>query len=103
MRDHGTLPGYRRISLIAGGGKGHDEHMIGYRFWPKLGFDAPLDEGETEGAPHLANCRTVQDVLAIDAAWWESDGSQRWMEFDLAAESPGWQMLLDYLQVKELI
>lgn len=95
--------GYRRISLIAGGGKGHDENMIGYRFWPKLGFDAPLDEGETEGAPHLANCRTVQDVLAIDAAWWERDGSQRWMEFDLAAESPGWQMLLDYLQVKELI
>lgn len=95
--------GYRRISLVAGGGRGFDQGMIGYRFWPKLGFDALLEEGVTDGAPHLANCQTVQEVRAIDEAWWDRDGTQHWMEFDLAADSPGWQMLLDYLREKELI
>jgi hypothetical protein len=72
--------GYRHISLIAGGGRGHDPRMIGYFFWPKLGFDAPLDADETADLPQLAMCRTVQDVLAIDEAWWRQNSSQRWME-----------------------
>ena len=95
--------GYRHISLIAGGGVGHDPRMIGYKFWPKVGFDAELEPGETDAAPHLAMCRTVQDVRAMDEAWWEEYGSQRWMEFDLAAGSPSWRKLLDYLHGKEMI
>jgi hypothetical protein len=95
--------GYSHISLIAGGGRDHDPRMIGYFFWPKLGFDAPLDAGETDGYPQLAACRTVQHVLAADEAWWREHGAQRWMEFDLAADSPGWGKLLDYLGEKELI
>lgn len=95
--------GYVRISLIAGGGCDHDPHMIGYFFWPKLGFDAPLEPGETDGHPDLAPCRTVQDVIAIDEAWWRENGWQRWMEFDLTADSRSWRKLLDYLSEKELI
>ena len=95
--------GYKRISLIAGGGAGHDPRMIGYKFRPKVGFDAELDPGETDAAPHLAMCHTVQDVIAVDEAWWERYGSQRLMEFDLAAGSPSWRKLLDYLHGKEMI
>lgn len=95
--------GYKHISLVAGGGVGHDPRMIGYYFWPKVGFDADLDPGETEAAPHLALCRTVQDVVALDEGWWERNGSQRLMEFDLAAGSPSWLKLLDYLHGKEMI
>ncbi|UIF88797.1 hypothetical protein [Cupriavidus sp. UYPR2.512] len=95
--------GYRHISLIAGGGVGHDPKMIGFKFWPKVGFDAELEPGETQAAPHLALCRTVQDVVGLDQAWWERCGSQRLMEFDLAAESPSWRKLLDYLHGKEMI
>lgn len=95
--------GYAHISLIAGGGRGHDPRMIGYFFWPKLGFDAPLEAGEAGDLPQFANCQTVQDVLATDEAWWRQHGSQRWMEFDLAADSPAWRKLLDYLREKELI
>lgn len=94
---------YSHISLVAGGGMGRDARMVGYFFWPKLGFDAPLEEGEADGFPHLAGCRTIQNVLAIDEAWWQQRGSQRWMEFDLGEGSPAWEKLLDYLSEKELI
>jgi hypothetical protein len=45
----------------------------------------------------------VQDLLEIDEAWWAANGSQRLMEFDLAADSRSWTKLLDYLLDKELI
>jgi hypothetical protein len=95
--------GFVSISLIAGGGRGFNLDMIGYRYWPKVGFDAALLEDETAGAAYLADCRTVQDVLARDPAWWERNGSQRLMEFDLSEGSPSWEKLLDYLREKELI
>jgi hypothetical protein len=68
-----------------------------------LGFDAPLEPEETDGRPDLAPCRTVQDVIAIDELWWRENGWQRWMEFDLTADSRSWRKLLDYLRGKELI
>ncbi len=94
---------YAKISLIAGGGRGYDPNMIGYLFWPKLGFDAPIEDGEVEDAPLLANCETVQEIVAIDPQWWRGNGSQRWMEFDLAPRSESWEKLLDYLREKELL
>lgn len=94
--------GYRRITLIAGGGEGYDPHMIGYRYWPKLGFDAPLEAAE-QAIPAFAACQSVQDLLELDAAWWTDHGSQRLMEFDLGADSRSWAKLLDYLLDKELI
>src|SRR5258708_705671 len=78
---------YAKISLIAGGGRGYDPNMIGYLFWPKFGFDAPIEDREVEGAPLLANCQTVQEIVAIDPQWWRDNGSQRWMKFDLAPRS----------------
>jgi hypothetical protein len=95
--------GFTHISLVAGGGRGHNPNMIGYFFWPKLGFDAPLEPEESDARPEFAACETVQDLLAIDEQWWEDNGTQRWMEFDLAADSPAWRKLLDYLREKELI
>jgi hypothetical protein len=94
--------GYRRITLIAGGGEGYDAHLIGYRYWPKLGFNAPLEDPERAiGAFHA--CETVQDLIARDEGWWTAHGSQRLMEFDLSADSRSWTKLLDYLLDKELI
>ncbi len=95
--------GFTHISLIAGGGCGHNPNMIGYFFWPKLGFDAPLEPDESGARPEFADCETVQDLLAIDEQWWRDNGTQRWMEFDLADDSPAWGKLLDYLREKELI
>jgi hypothetical protein len=95
--------GFTHISLVAGGGRGHAPNMIGYFFWPKLGFDALLEPEEIGARPEFAGCVSIQDLLAIDEPWWRDNGAQRWMEFDLAAGSPAWTKLLDYLREKELI
>lgn len=94
------LTGLSKVSLVAAGGRGFDSQYVGYKVWPKLGFDAPLEPGEFAHVPHLAHCGTVQQVLDIDPLWWENHGSQRLMTFDLAAHSTSWQKLLPYVGSK---
>ena len=86
-----------RISLVAAGGRGFKPPYVGYRVWPKFGFDAAVTIEELANTPHLQGCRTVQDILAEDASWWESRGTQRMMTFDLSAGSASWRKLLRYL------
>ena len=92
--------GLARVSLVAAGGRGFHPRHIGYRVWPKLGFDAELLPGELADPLGPVGCQTVQDVLAVDAAWWEHNGSQRRMTFDLAAHSRAWRKLLPYVLSK---
>jgi len=94
------LGGLSQVSVLAAGGRGFNQRYIGYKVWPKLGFDAPLRPDEVEQARHLARCQSVQDVLAIDPQWWEDHGSQRLMMFDLTAYSASWQKLLPYTRQK---
>jgi hypothetical protein len=94
------MAGLSHMSLLAAGGRGFSGRYIGYKVWPKLGFDAPLWPGEAAQAPHLAHCRSVQDVLGVDAAWWADHGGQRLMMFDLSAHSMSWQKLLPYVNRK---
>ncbi|MDZ7855959.1 hypothetical protein [Sphaerotilus sp.] len=94
------LAGLGHISLVAAGGKGFSPRHIGYKVWPRLGFDAELLPGETDAAPNLQECQTVQDVLATDLAWWDENGSQRRMTFALAADSASWQKLVPYASEK---
>jgi hypothetical protein len=86
-----------QISLVAAGGRGFDGRYIGYKVWPKFGFDAPLEAHEASHVPGLAHCNSVQGVMAVDPAWWEQNGSQRVMTFDLTAGSASWQKLLSYV------
>jgi hypothetical protein len=88
------------VSLVAAGGKGFNRRHVGYKVWPKLGFDADLLPGELDGAAVCDGCQTVQDALAVDPAWWEQNGSQRRMTFDLAADSRSWRKLLPYVRSK---
>ena len=91
-----------KISLIAAGGHGYDPRHIGFKVWPRLGFNALLLPGETqnENASHLHQCQTVLDVLAIDQDWWDEHGSQRLMTFDLDAGSASWRKLVSYVYEK---
>jgi hypothetical protein len=92
------LVGLDQVSLIAAGSAVSKRKLIGYKFWPKLGFDADLAPNETAGAEHLADCRTVQDVLAKDPKWWDAHGSQRVMSFPLRAGSTNWDKMMAYTQ-----
>lgn len=89
-----------KISLVAAGGAGHDHRHIGFKVWPRLGFNALLFPGETKNASHLHQCQTVLDILAIDQAWWDKHGSQRLMTFDLDSGSASWVKLVSYLSEK---
>lgn len=94
------LAGLDQVTLVAAGGRGFSRRYVGYKVWPRLGFDAPLWPGEVAQAPHLAHCRSVQDVLAMDAQWWDDHGSQRLMTFDLSAHSTSWRKMLLYADRK---
>jgi hypothetical protein len=55
MIAHGVR--FTHISLITGGGRGRNPNLIGYFFWPKLRFGAPLEPDETAVArPEFAAC-----------------------------------------------
>ncbi|MFT4102194.1 MAG: hypothetical protein QM674_14385 [Burkholderiaceae bacterium] len=36
------LAGLTQVTLVAAGGRGFDQRYVGYKVWPRLGFDAPL-------------------------------------------------------------
>lgn len=92
--------GLRKISLIAAGGPDHAPQYIGFKVWPRLGFNAGLFPGETQSAPHLHQCQSVLEILAKDQSWWDEHGSQRLMTFDLDADSLSWRKLIKYLSEK---
>jgi len=94
------LAGMGRITLVAADGAGSNTRYVGVKVWPKFGFDAPLWPDETAGAAHLADCASVQDVMAVDETWWAEHGTQRHMMFELAAHSVSWRKLIPYAKRK---
>lgn len=103
------VSGLRRIELFAAGGRdlpsGRNvpKRLVGYKVWPKLGFDASLSSDEIAALPeHLQGCTTVSHIVAIDDGYWTKHGSQRIMSFDLRAGSKSWATLLAYLHRKGL-
>lgn len=90
------------IRLLAAGGidRHRGQHFkpiyYGYKVWPKFGFDARLRWYERMNR-RFWRCRTVQNVRKIDSGWWEMNGFQRFMEFDLSPSSTSWKIMLDYL------
>jgi len=92
------LAGLSHISLVAAGGPGARKRYVGYRIWPKFGFDADIASDELAAAPYLQGCQTIQKILARDPAWWDAHGTQRMMLFDLAPHSTSWGKLLRYVR-----
>jgi hypothetical protein len=91
------LANLTEISLIAAGGRGFLRRHVGYKVWPKLGFDGEIHPGELAAATHLAHCPTVRAVISEDPVWWDLNGSQRRMVFDLRPHSASWEALLAFM------
>lgn len=95
--------GFAHIRLMAAGRGSRyprkPDDYVGYDVWPKFGFDADVDPAELNRNPieGLARCRTVQDIRALDAAWWTRHGEGREMVFDLTGNSQSWSILINYL------
>ncbi|MEO7495436.1 MAG: hypothetical protein ABIT83_00905 [Massilia sp.] len=95
--------GFGHIELFAGGNGpivlDDPDRFVGFAVWPKFGFDAALDFAELNAAASetLRTCKTVQDVIDTDPAWWTALGRGRQMRFDLSAGSRSWRILLNFL------
>lgn len=95
------LAGFGQITLVAAGGIDANPSHVGYKVWPKLGFDAVFESDDVRMLPeHLAECRTVRMLIEKNEAWWEENGFQLLMTFDLSADSASWRMLLAYMREK---
>lgn len=92
--------GFTSITLIAAGGKRFHKKHVGYKVWPRFGFDAPVDETDVCEDARFSSYTRVQEVMANDEALWEEHGSQRMMQFDLSASSASWGKLLPYIAQK---
>jgi len=79
--------------------------MIGYRIWPKMGFDGPLNltpnaRGRMPAA--LRNAKTLQDLYATPQGrkWWDKNGSGRDMTLELSGDGVGTRRFLEYIGVE---
>ena len=81
--------GLKRFELYAAG-TAADTKFSGYRFWPRLGFNAALYDFELNDLPpSLIEAGNLNDLMQrpLGYEWWKRKGSERSMIFDLAAES----------------
>lgn len=72
------------LSIETTAAKGNDS--IGYKVWPKLGYDANLSEADRNALPpNLKAAKTIQDLYAtpLGQTWWEANGSTKLMTIEL--------------------
>jgi len=77
---------------------------VGYKVWPKFGYDAPLPlETIANLPPELAGATRVSDLYATAAgrAWWEQYGETLDMRFDLTPGSYSLQVWEAYLRARQ--
>jgi hypothetical protein len=91
--------GVDRIETCAGKGG----IMNGYYTWPRLGYDAPLEDRFKKRLPEsLKGAETVQDLMATPGGreYWKAKGYMGGMTFDLKPGSRSLSVLNDYLKSK---
>lgn len=81
--------GLKRFELYAAGYAG-DTKFSGYRFWPRLGFNAQFFQHERAKLPHeMATARDLNELILLPDGyeWWKKHGDERSMVFDLNENS----------------
>jgi len=96
----GQEAGVSSITLAAAGSI-DDPDMVGYKVWPKMGFDGPLPPRILDILPpEFASARMLSDLYATPegVAWWEANGVTIGLTLDLTPGSYSmelWQAYLD--------
>lgn len=92
------------ISTTAGKGRAMDgSPMNGYSTWPRLGYDADLEDSQRRRLPpSLKGARTVLDLYETKEGrdWWKQHGSMMSMQFDVTPGSRSLKTLNAYLESK---
>lgn len=104
--DRLVAAGATRITTFAAGDPKSGTAMIGYKVWPKLGFDGPLPERIRRKviAAGLPPAERVSDLLRTPEGWkaWENEiGGSIDVAFDLSEHSISRRVLRRYLAKKE--
>lgn len=64
--------------------------MVGYKVWPRFGYDAPLPPSTIQGLPpELSGARRLSDLMTSEQgrAWWNNHGGGVNLTFDLKPDS----------------
>lgn len=102
----------KKIKCYAAGSGGEDAEKatyIGFKVWPKFGYDGPLtDEHKNEwrrnpDAKKYNKANTIQELYAMPGGKeiWEKYGSGIELEFDLSPNSKSMQTLNKYMEMKK--
>lgn len=110
--------GFRKITLLAAGGSvthqqdwGQDASIwSGYRFWPSVGFDGPIDPSVWDRMDNGCGGKgipprygSVMEAFFQDKEWWQMHGNGGFLSFDLCHDSPSWSALATTLETKNLL
>lgn len=83
---------------------GGTEIYVGYKVWPRMGYDGPLPQNIRDSAPKsLGKISRMRDVMATKEGrdWWEKDGGESIdLKFDLTPGSYSRETLKKYLKAK---
>jgi HK97 family phage portal protein len=93
--------GIKYLVSQAEGNKHTTRTSIGYRYWPKLGFNADITPADrAKLAPKHKSAKTVLDLYEIEDGEraWREIGGKRKMYFDTTPESRSQQILASYLR-----
>jgi len=97
--------GVDRIKLKAARNDDPEYIQVGYKVWPKFGFDADLDARRLKEHPlpdSLRSAKKVSDLYATEEGreWWEKNGWSTNMLFDMTADSLSWNIWRNYVTRK---
>jgi hypothetical protein len=102
---HATAHGIDRIEMIAARSFKADgsDSLIGYKVWPKFGFDAPIHPETRARLPKpLRKAKNVSDLMQTEAgrSFWAERGGGIEAKFDLNPGSASHKIWDDYRAAK---
>jgi hypothetical protein len=92
------------IELTAARNDDPKHRQVGYKVWPKFGFDADLTAKRMASAPQsLRGARQLLDLLTKDGGqeWWDKHGWSAPMTFDMAPGSQSWKTWRAYVERRQ--
>ena len=100
--------GVKRIETLAARHssiRSRDNKYVGYKIWPKLGYDGPLLDTHRDSLPgEFQNTSTIQELYATKEGTeaWEKFGTNISLTFDLTEGSRSRKILEMYLKKRSL-
>lgn len=88
----------------AAAGSPDDRSMIGYKIWPKFGYDGELRDVIRWKLPEsLKDCKRISDLYATadGRAWWAANGETIGLKFDLTPGSYSMRVWEAYLRERQ--